>query len=285
MGHVPPERPYDGRVSALPPRPDTGLPPPPPPPFVHAPTQRRRASRRGFTTAAATLILIALVAAALVPSVPRLSRTSTTTSGTNAPYSFILSRPTGDPVRWNPCDPIHYVVNLGTAPDSSLDDVHEAVRRVSAATGITFVDDGFTQEIPMDDRDAYQPATYGDRWAPVLIAWVTPSQTDIPFSKNGHTAAGVASPQVPDAGQLIYVSGWVAINAADPNAPGFGYYGDEGLVLQHELTHVVGLGHVKEWGELMEGSGGGVTDYGPGDLAGLDLVGRDQGCLATPEPG
>ena len=35
-------------------------------------------------------------------------------------------------------------------------------------------------------------------------------------------------------------------------------------MLQHELSHVMGMGHVKQWGELMQPSGGGVTDYGPG---------------------
>jgi hypothetical protein len=35
----------------------------------------------------------------------------------------------------------------------------------------------------------------------------------------------------------------------------------------------------------MEPSGGGMTDYGPGDLAGLDDLGRSAGCLTTPRPG
>ena len=52
----------------------------------------------------------------------------------------------------------------------------------------------------------------------------------------------------------------------------------------HELSHVMGIGHVKQWGELMEPSGGGVTDFGPGDRAGLALLGREQGCLTTPDP-
>ena len=53
-------------------------------------------------------------------------------------------------------------------------------------------------------------------------------------------------------------------------------------MLQHELSHVMGIGHVQKWGELMQPSGGGVTDYGPGDLAGLRLLGRSQGCLVVP---
>ena len=41
----------------------------------------------------------------------------------------------GEPVRWNPCEPIHYVVNLGAAPAGSLQDVQDAVLRISSATG------------------------------------------------------------------------------------------------------------------------------------------------------
>jgi hypothetical protein len=34
----------------------------------------------------------------------------------------------------------------------------------------------------------------------------------------------------------------------------------------------------------MEPAGGFMTDFGPGDLAGLEQLGRDQGCLVTPRP-
>jgi hypothetical protein len=32
----------------------------------------------------------------------------------------------------------------------------------------------------------------------------------------------------------------------------------------------------------MEPSGGEMTDFGPGDLEGLEHLGLDQGCLTTP---
>ena len=38
-------------------------------------------------------------------------------------------RSEAQPVRWNPCEPIHYVVNLGAAPLGSLQDVQDAVLR------------------------------------------------------------------------------------------------------------------------------------------------------------
>ena len=133
------------------------------------------------------------------------------------------------------------------------------------ATGIGFSYDGLTDEIPSRDREAYQPDRYGDRWAPVLIGWVDPRTSDFDFDPGGREAAGVAGPLYPHPGpSTIYVSGVVAINVTDPNPPGFDSEGSQGPVVLHELAHVMGLGHYKARGELMEPSGGGMTDFGPG---------------------
>ncbi len=227
----------------------------------------------------ALMTSLVLLAAALAPGLAHWAQ-----EPVHDDYKFLITDALGRAYRWNPCEPIHYVVNLGTAPSGSMQDVQEAVRRVSAATGIPFVYDGATDEIPTRERSAFQPDRYGGGWAPVVIAWITPTQTDIAFQKDGHTAAGVASPEVANASGTVYVSGWVVINANDNNGPGFSSYGEQGPVVQHELSHILGLGHVKQWGELMEPSGGGVTDFGAGDLEGLRLLGASQGCLATPSP-
>ncbi len=100
-------------------------------------------------------------------------------------YEFLAQDFRGNPIRWNPCEPIHYVVNLGLAPEGSMQDVHEAVRRMSVATGIDFDYDGLSNESPMRRRPVYQPERYGDRWAPVLIAWVDPDSSDISFAHDG----------------------------------------------------------------------------------------------------
>jgi hypothetical protein len=47
----------------------------------------------------------------------------------------------------------------------------------------------------------------------------------------------------------------------------------------HELGHIMGLDHVQSKAELMEPSGGLVTDLGPGDREGLSMLGRQAGCL------
>ncbi len=200
----------------------------------------------------------------------------------NHEFSFMATLG-GRPVRWNPCEPIHYVVNLGAAPTGSLQDVQDAVLRITSATGIAFVFDGLSDEVPTRERPVFQPDRYGDRWAPVLIGWVDPRTSSFDFDPGGREAAGVAGPLYPHPGQsTIYVSGVVAINVADPNPPGFGSQGAQGPVVLHELAHVMGLGHYKAIGELMEPSGGGMTDFGPGDLQGLRELGSSAGCLTTP---
>ena len=213
----------DGTEPQIPPRPDGGsrsdregigwTPPPP----------RRR--RRGAVLVA-TFVAAALVAAGIAGGV-----TATRTiapKGSSSDYKF-LAVIGGKPVRWNPCQPIHYTIDAGAAPQGSVDDVYEAIRRISSATGITFVYDGPTTEVPQRDRPPYEPDRYGNRWAPVVIAWVSPSQTDIPFSGNGHAFAAVARPlTAPDdprqfvfqwggALQLDQVGGLAAVQpGADP---------------------------------------------------------------------
>ena len=263
-----------------PPRPDTGSGFPPDPDqavgddfYLPSPRGTRRMVRL-----LAIVTSICLLAGAALPPLVHVWE-----AGRRSHEFSFMATLDGAPVRWNPCEPIHYVVNLGAAPLGSLQDVQDAVLRISSATGIGFSYDGLTDEVPSRDRDVYQPDRYGDRWAPVLIGWVDPRTSDFDFDPGGREAAGVAGPLYPHPGpSTIYVSGVVAINVADPNPPGFDFEGSQGPVVLHELAHVMGLGHYKAIGELMEPSGGGMTGFGPGDLEGLRELGSGAGCLTTP---
>jgi hypothetical protein len=113
----------------------------------------------------------------------------------------------------------------------------------------------------------------------LLIAWVRPDQTDIAFSGNGHDFAAVARPLTAPTDPRQFVSGWIAVNQLDPNPPGWDEPGDQGPTVLHELGHIMGLDHVASKAELMEPSGGLVTDLGPGDREGLAQLGRPAGCL------
>jgi hypothetical protein len=200
-------------------------------------------------------------------------------------FLFLDRTDQGLPTRWNPCEPIHYVVNASLAPQGSLGDVHEAISRISAATGIAFVYEGPTDEEATTYREIFQPDRYGDRWAPILIAWADPDISDFPFEHDDRVAAAVARPAIPPTRfEDVYVSGWMALNADDPNVPGFDLPGQQGPVILHELGHLMGLGHVNTVGEIMHPSGGGVVDLGPGDREGLRELGASGGCVRVMEP-
>lgn len=80
------------------------------------------------------------------------------------------------PVAWDPCRPIHYVTRPDAAPAGAQELLTQAIARVSAATGLCFIDDGITTEGPSDQREAFQPERYGDRWAPVLVTYVSAAE-------------------------------------------------------------------------------------------------------------
>ena len=269
MDPSPPRRPD----TQVPPRPDVGW-------WLLAPAVSTPRRRRGRALGVIAIVT-ALAVMGSLGVLGNVVNEATRPKGSSHEYRF-LAFANGKPVRWNPCQPIHYVVNLSEAPNGSLQDVQEAVRRVSADTGIRFAFDGSTQEIPQQDRGPYLPDVYGQRWAPVVIAWAYQAETDVPFQQGENHYAAVSRPLAPLNGTAQFVSGWVVINAADRNPPGWDSPADQGPTVLHELGHIVGLDHVSSKYELMEPSGGYMTDFGPGDLAGLERLGADQGCLTTP---
>ena len=194
----------------------------------------------------------------------------------NGSYRFIAHQADGTtPVTYDPCRPIHYVIRQGGEPAGGHKIVTDAVARVSTATGLRFVYDGPTSEAPSRQRPPYQPDKYGDRWAPVLISWVTPEENpdfaaDV-AGEGGSTHIGL--PKQPSA----YVTGAVELDARRIASVLQGPNGNRvvrGIVL-HELGHLVGLDHVAVDNQLMfPKSQPGVNDFGTGDLTGLAALGK-----------
>jgi hypothetical protein len=206
--------------------------------------------------------------------------------GPSNSYSFLASNPDGSPVRWNPCQPIHYVTNMAMAPATAAGDLAGALARVSAATGISFVNDGATNEVPTVGRPSQQ-ARYGSGWAPVLIAWSTAGQSNL-LPGGGVLGEGGATWTSAPGSPSVYVTGVVDVDAQASAVltPGFGGGLTTGDMLLHEIGHVLGLGHTADRAQVMYPDilSRSTSAYGPGDLSGFARLGASAGCIGTPAP-
>ncbi|RKO26008.1 peptidase M10A and M12B matrixin and adamalysin [Pseudarthrobacter phenanthrenivorans] len=191
-------------------------------------------------------------------------------------YQFLAVNGDGTPVGYSPCRPLHYVVNDGLAPAGSQHLVTEAITSISAATGIQFVYDGTTLEQPSPQRPPYQPDAYGERWAPLLIAWTTPETA--PQLKGKVIGTGGSTHFSYDSGPKTFVTGGLDLDApqiADEllNPDGHLY---ASAVILHELSHVMGLDHVEDPTQLMYPEIGTPAGLSAGDLNGLFELGQAQ---------
>lgn len=250
---------------------------------VAMPRQRRQRLGRGEATF--VIFLVALIAVLFIlrvsfPSLAGIDHGRAVagdrpgTSATIGKYAFIRTTADGRPVTYDRCRPIRYVINPAGMPAGGLNLVREAVREVSAATGLTFTEEGLTPETVAEFRRPRQPQRYGDGWAPVLIGWAdAASYPALSGDVAGVGGSVVFTPQ--GAGSERYVTGQVALDR-DWFAEAVTYPGGDvaaRAVVLHELGHLVGLDHVSAAGELMTESATGVTEFGPGDRQGLAAVG------------
>jgi hypothetical protein len=148
------------------------------------------------------------------------------------------------------------VVNPEGAPDNYDELVDTGLAHTGAATGLKFKRVGLT-----DDRDV----TTGGfaRRRPVLIAWATPEE--VPGVGRRRWPASVAvSPSCPP-GRMRYVTGRVnarpATSSLRSTPPRLR---PAQAIVDHELGHVCGLGHVEDPGELMYAHNLGADGIRPG---------------------
>jgi hypothetical protein len=178
-------------------------------------------------------------------------------------------------VAYDPCRPVHYVIRAENMPDDGERMITDAIASVSNATGLQFVDDGLTAEDPAERRQLVQEDRYGTRWAPVLIAWVTPQEeADV---AGGTIGLGGSSFVSAGDSPTAYVSGAMLLDAPQiENLTRFpGGYEQARAIVMHELGHVVGLDHVNDPDQLMYAESNlEVTEFGAGDLTGLAMLGR-----------
>lgn len=261
--------------------------------------QRRRTRRRVYARTVTFVLVAALVAAGLQyrnwsshpSSAPAFLRSllpkpapppaGPALASSQTDFKFLQVDPkTGKPVRFNPCQPVEYIVNPQGAPPGALTAVNEAAAAISQATGIALVSAGVTSEPPSVNRPNYVSGFYPDKWAPVLIGWLPLGRQAGP--DQGFGAEGGPGPAIRTSGGLVSVSGSVLINrdvAVDPM--------DLQGLLMNSLGYVFGLGNAALPGEIMHDKGESFSrhTWGPGDLAGFAKVGILAGCLPEPKPG
>jgi hypothetical protein len=214
-------------------------------------------------------------------------------------YSFLYVKSDGcTPLRFNPCEPVHYVQNAALAPATGVGDVREAFNRLGQVTGMSFVDDGTTDETFR--RDAYLPERYGTRWAPILVSWIHfPNQGSDPAIQSVGGGIGMRMQDVLVSGTLLLNVD--AVSNKDTRTPvqggfgppigsGTGAIGPEGVtwgrIILHELAHVIGLGHTRDKGAIMYPESADQTsrpaEYREPDKEGLRYLGKAAGCITTP---
>lgn len=189
------------------------------------------------------------------------------------------------PVRWNPCQPIEYQIDLEDAPPGTPRAIAAALDAASDATGLAFRSLGATtQDAHVLLNHAYFADALRSIYRPVLIDVVSHREfrtygqarrvLAFAHSERGNAARGdqyVAGVIVVDGGARYAASGRWSLR----------------LVIQHELGHLLGLAHVRDGRELMfsvevarHTVPANISGWGPGDLEGLERLGADQGCLS-----
>jgi len=175
-------------------------------------------------------------------------------------FAYAMTQSDGvSPVGFDPCQTIEIVINPSNAPEGYSDMVDTAVANTAGATGLSMNVVGES-----DDR------TFSLRGPdlPVIVAWA--DEDEVPELAGDVRGLG-GSTSLSFGGQRRYVSGMVVIDTDDGRFD----LGDRVAqgIMDHEFAHLVGLGHVDDFGELMNPTPSRVS-YGPGDLEGLANLGN-----------
>lgn len=182
-------------------------------------------------------------------------------------FTFMADNHRG-PAAYDPCRPLHLVVNHELAPPGADDLLEAAIAQLAPVTGLQLVVDGTTDETAAENRPSVDRERYGNRWAPVLVAW-----TDERRDPRLGEAVGIGGSQVlPDStGRYWNITGMVHLNGPVIGEMLATAEGEQQAVavVVHELVHVLGLGHADIDGQVMTVNGTGQTILGDGDLRGL----------------
>jgi hypothetical protein len=110
----------------------------------------------------------------------------------------------------------------------------------------------------------------------MVVAWAAPAATG---GLLGPFTGGVGGTRRTSSGRIL--TGYVVMSTqfTKTAVPGFGTGAPHGMVLMHEIGHVVGLDHYNNRSQVMHPSAAlPAAVWGAGDIAGLRQIGKVGGC-------
>ena len=247
-----------------------------------APRPRRSPGRRGqraLVTGSIGAVTVALVITALAFTPGQAGNVVRDLTGLNqrqrqlaqitppgvGSYAFTSVDQAGEPVTYDPCKTIPWVINPTDAPADYLSFIAPAFERVQAATGLRFRYDGTSD-------DPWQSRQRGLSSRPILVTFNEPD--DVPRLQGDAIGLGGSMLRQLQGRDARFITGSIALEASwFQAASDNGRTAEQQAIVMHELGHVVGLDHVEDPAELMAPKSSGQLDFGPGDLTGLARLG------------
>ncbi|WP_158306110.1 matrixin family metalloprotease [Janibacter sp. HTCC2649] len=183
-------------------------------------------------------------------------------------FELLATKP-GSVAAYDPCRPLHLVVNHERAPSDADAILRDAISMVGPAAGLQIVVDGPTDELAQEVRPTMDRGRYGNRWSPALVAWTTPER--VPTLDGNVAGVGGSVAMTDSRGQLHNVTGIVYLDGPALTEVSVRKGGHEMAVaiVAHELSHLLGLAHSETAGQLMNAENKGQTSLGDGDRRGL----------------
>lgn len=196
-------------------------------------------------------------------------------SASQGEHRFLFpGRDGSGPARWNPCQPIHYVINPDGAPPGGTAMIQDGIADISALTGLEFEYGGASSARPRWEGRIFAGGT--QQVGSVLISWA--DADEVPALRGEIAGIGGAARGGTGANPTRLVFGGVTLDvdsfeqlASRPDGSA-----QQRAIVLHELGHLVGLAHVDEPTELMYDGNVGQLDFGPGDRQGLAVLGQGE---------